>query len=539
MPVSSAHPGSPAIYVIDFHQAPRFYEPWIYECGAPVEWIRNFRADWEPPADALLLVSAETYMEPSVSVLRRGVEKDIPVLILPDGILEYRNTWHNATQVSGGVLQVVLGHKLACLGASQCRHVESWGNPGTGEVVGFPAFDNLDERRARRDVDEFRLLIATARTPYFDAAQKEVVLAQLTDLRRELEAWQRRTHKPTRILWRLTAGLSKELGVEPADGIADQGPLRDLLHTCDAVVTTPSTLMLEAMRLDLPVAVLDYFNVPAYVPAAWRMTAPQHIPATLDELLRPAEARMQFQRVTLHDALECATPAAPRMIELATRMIAIGKDCRAQGRPLAFPTRILPAPDAPPRASVVPPWPPSSDESPGAPGPVVGSEASPAVLLELRHLRRALSHRQGLLEQRRAQLDAFEQHLNAVSVRLRAIQTGVVAARRDVARFVAAHVAATRRLLVWGTGSYAAEVFDHAPDLLQAIAAFVDSAPARQGVRFLDRPVLSPDSLAASADFVLVASSYGDEIAASLEAKGFRAIEGYLVLDNLLPRPGP
>jgi hypothetical protein len=538
MSVSSAHTGGPAIYVIDFHQAPRFYEPWVSECGAPVEWLRNFRADWEPPDNALLLVSAETYTEPSVSVLRRGVEKDIPVLILADGILEYRNTFDNATQVSGGVLQVVLGHKLACFGASQCRHVESWGNPGVGEVVGFPAFDGLDVRRARRDVDEFRLLIATARTPYFDAAQKEVALAQLTDLRRELEAWQRRTEKPTRILWRLTGGLADDLGLQDTDGIADQGPLRDLLHTCDAVVTTPSTLMLEAMRLDLPVAVLDYFNVPAYVPAAWRMTAPQHIPATLDELLRPAEAKMQFQRATLHDALECETPATPRMIELATRMIAIGKECRAQGCPLAFPARILSAPDAPARPSVVPRR-PSLDESSGEPRPVVGSDASPAVLLELRHLRKALSHEQGLLEQRRAQLDAFEQHVNAASGRLQGMRTSVEAARGQVARFVAAHLAATRRLLVWGTGSYAARLCDHAPDLLQAIAAFVDSAPARQGMRFLDKPVLSPDSLAASADFVLVASAYGGEIAASLEAKGFHAIEGYLILDHLLPLPEP
>jgi hypothetical protein len=73
----------------------------------------------------------------------------------------------------------------------------------------------------------------------------------------------------------------------------------------------------------------------------------------LAELFAPAAPKLQFQDAVLHDTLECGSPAAPRVMQLADRMIRHGVHSRARGLPLAFPSRLLPvgAHDAAPAES--------------------------------------------------------------------------------------------------------------------------------------------------------------------------------------------
>jgi hypothetical protein len=90
-----------------------------------------------------------------------------------------------------------------------------------------------------------------------------------------------------------------------------------------------------------PVAVLDYHNTPRFVHSAWTISAPEHIPGVIGELLNPPVAKMLFQEDCLHDALECWSPASPRMATLITRMVEIGRQCREQGRRPSFSTRLV------------------------------------------------------------------------------------------------------------------------------------------------------------------------------------------------------
>ena len=97
--------------------------------------------------------------------------------------------------------------------------------------------------------------------------------------------------------------------------------LTAILERVDAVVTTPSTAMLEAMLLDRPVAALDYHNVPRFVPTAWTISAPEHVAPVVAELLSPPARKMAFQSECLRDALSCDGPAAPRVADLMRQMI--------------------------------------------------------------------------------------------------------------------------------------------------------------------------------------------------------------------------
>lgn len=338
---------SPIIVLADNPQHALF-QSWLATIGHPIEGLTYAPTDHEFPPDTGLIVTADCYHEPRVTLLRRAVERGIPTLVLADGILEYRNTWEHPQLPAGSLFQPVLGHKIACLGRSQARILESWHNGNRCEVTGSPRFDHYTgrTRRTRGANEPFRVLIMTALTPFFTPEQKVLVKQSLVDLKAALNRKPATGQVKLEPVWRLTQGLDQEIGVNTGESALAKCALLDVLQNVDAVITTPSTTMLEAMMLGLPVAVLDYCNTPHYVPPAWRITAAPHIVPTLAELVHPPAPKMLFQDTTLHDALECTTPAAPRLQKLALEMIALGQAARRDGRAPQFPERMVPADEA-------------------------------------------------------------------------------------------------------------------------------------------------------------------------------------------------
>ena len=81
------------------------------------------------------------------------------------------------------------------------------------------------------------------------------------------------------IIWRLPPELADFINENIASPIKDYSgnEFAEILQSVDALITTPSTTMLEGMIKGIPVVLLDYTNSPHYVPAAWSITAPNHI----------------------------------------------------------------------------------------------------------------------------------------------------------------------------------------------------------------------------------------------------------------------
>ncbi len=323
--------------------------PWLDSLSTPVEVVEQYDEDWSPPDTAALVVTCNHYQVRDRQLLRRlQQEGRVAVLILADGILEYRNTWDHPALPPGALFQPVLGHKMACLGRSQIRTLEAWGNIGRCELVGLPCLDALQGRRprVRPKGDPFRILVATARTPGFTERQRSLVRRSLADLRYWHRLHPRSGDQPIELVWRLTGEIEASLGLPNAGKLAASRPLAGVLESVDAVVTTPSSLQLEAMLHGLPLALLDYTNSPAYVPAAWSITAPRHLEAVLPELVNPPAPRRLYQDTILHDALECRSPAADRMCELVEAMCTAVEISRSSGTELRFPARILAPQDA-------------------------------------------------------------------------------------------------------------------------------------------------------------------------------------------------
>lgn len=259
-----------------------------------------------------------------------------------DGILEWRRTWAYPTSPEKRPLnQPALAHKIACLGRADARILESWGNVGKCEIIGSPRFDRLAATRRPARTEPItgrplRLLVMTAKTPGFTPEQIELTFKSLVDLKRHLAGRQ-----DVEVIWRVTQKLHERLGVENTVRNVLSTELHDILATVDAVITTPSTAMLESMLCGHPVALLDYHNCPNYVPAAWVISNEGHIEPVLEDLKAAPPARMLYQEFCLEDALACRTPALPRMAYLIDEMLRIRGECLAAGKPLAFPHRII------------------------------------------------------------------------------------------------------------------------------------------------------------------------------------------------------
>ena len=320
------------------------YKPWLDQLPIPWEVVSGYTPNWIPPDDAAIVITHMHYSWEELSILRRLQEEypQLPVLILSDGILEYRNTWEHPELPEGSLFQPLFGHKLACIGRSQVRAVESWGNLGRCESVGLPRLDAVLAEQPPKVQREgpFRLLIATANTPAFDDDQRKTVIESLTHLKRIIDANTVINGRDVEVVWRLTSGLDEEIGL-PTPAKGKKPSLLSVIDNVDAVITTPSTLYLESVLKKRPTAILDFHNTPMYVSSAWSISAPAHTRQTLLELESPPEPKMLFQDAALQDNLDCRSPAIPRLLELITVMVDAGKTARNNDTDLKLPYRIL------------------------------------------------------------------------------------------------------------------------------------------------------------------------------------------------------
>ena len=217
---------------------------------------------------------------------RRGGAREpgVPTLLLMDGVVEHRNTFRNP-DAPENFLRPAPVDVVVCAGEADRANLWSWGNHAV--ATGLPRIGaEYPAPLPTVPPGEGRLLIATAKKPAFGAAERSRLVGALRELKRAVE----QSEWKDRALWRLTAGLDDEIGVT-----SDPRPLRECLAVSAAVLTTPSTLLLEAMAAARPCAILHPQAGPLWqqAMAVWRgdEVDPQGaLRAMLGTLLAPTEA---------------------------------------------------------------------------------------------------------------------------------------------------------------------------------------------------------------------------------------------------------
>jgi len=92
------------------------------------------------------------------------------------------------------------------------------------------------------------------------------------------------------------------------------------IKNSSAVITSISTVALEAMAMGRPVAILNYCGETVYHRTPWEICGQNHIPSVIKELLVPPSAKLLFQNQLLADYALCDGSATSRVITLINNM---------------------------------------------------------------------------------------------------------------------------------------------------------------------------------------------------------------------------
>lgn len=279
-------------------------------------------------------------------------QKNVATLYMIDGILEWRNAWENRPDevASPYAMRPVLCHKVACIGESQARVLNGWGNAGKTEIVGVPRFDRYHARSSKPSPrchgGRFRLLVMTAKTPAFTDDQWETVRQSIADV----QCFAEQNADSIDVVWRLTGGLDQDIGVANSTGDLTGVELNAQLQNVDATIATPSTAVIESMLAGKPTALLNCFNCPSYLNLAWTIHHRSQLPAVVTELKQPSERKLHFQDQQLQTLLYRESSASQRLIELVSKMRAVALKQVYRGKPLKFEPNLLPSPQLTPIA---------------------------------------------------------------------------------------------------------------------------------------------------------------------------------------------
>lgn len=290
--------------------------------------------------------------------------KNVATIYMIDGILEWRNAWENRSDevACPFTMRPVLAHKVACIGENQARVLSGWGNDGKVEIIGVPRFDRYlgeAETDAQKDAQKdsqteaeteaevspekhrrFRLLVMTAKTPAFTDAQWETVRQTIVDCKTYADA----NADSVEVLWRLTGGLDEHAGVKNSASDLTGMQLHDQLKHVDAVLSTPSTAVVEALLAGKPTALLNYFQCPSYLNLAWNVNHVSQVAPVIQQLRQPEARKLHFQNQQLQQILYRQSSAADRLVALVRAVQDLAVEQVTSGEELNFPPNMLPMP---------------------------------------------------------------------------------------------------------------------------------------------------------------------------------------------------
>ncbi|MDA7541444.1 hypothetical protein N8639_01245 [bacterium] len=249
-------------------------------------------------------------------------QKGCRTLYAIDGILEWRNAFEtqNEEPACPWTMRPVLSEKVAAIGRSQARQLSFWGNRKKIELIGLPRLDDLanfeKQNPLRQLTSKKHLIVMTAKWPGYTDEQILNVEESLFDLKKALDFMKERVD----VTWRLTGGLAEKLGVVNSFSNANGDEFHQQLKECDALITTPSTAILEGMSCGIPTAILEYNDCPQLTDSVWQIRTERHLKKVLNELLNPPESKLAQQDFVLHDTLECHSAASNRLVDLIDKM---------------------------------------------------------------------------------------------------------------------------------------------------------------------------------------------------------------------------
>jgi hypothetical protein len=219
-------------------------------------------------------------------------KQGIPTFHVIDGIVEWRNLFENprtSEKANGAPLfQPLISDHTFAMGWVQ-QWVLQWLGNSAVHATGLPRLDGIVAAPCRfgTPAGPPRLLIATANTPWFTEAQEQQFGREFERLIAGIPG----AVPQVQCTWRVASPVVEKFKLPHA---LAEGAAQALAAT-DALVTTPSSLAIEAMLLGVPTLIFDPYACPVLTPSAWAATSADSVLQLLPSLLAPDAKRASLQ----------------------------------------------------------------------------------------------------------------------------------------------------------------------------------------------------------------------------------------------------
>lgn len=246
-------------------------------------------------------------------VVAAANKRNIPTLYVMDGVIEWNYIWHNQSFISpqGTALQPLLAKHIAVIGRRPARILASMGLGSKIHVIGLPRLDGVQCQRIIDAEKSPILLICTARTASHNINHQihvKQALRDIHDVVRELGI---------ACIWRIPSELAEDMGIT----VSEQSNIQTDMAKVSGVITFPSTVALDAMKLGIPTAIVEYDINPLYVESAWQIRSKAHIYEVIHELLYPPCEKRAYQDFCLNEELESGD-ATSKLVKLIQDIVA-------------------------------------------------------------------------------------------------------------------------------------------------------------------------------------------------------------------------
>ena len=218
----------------------------------------------------------------------------VDTVFLADGILEWGNSFQ-ARSDCGALYEFSLSNKIGCVTEYDKPVIEIFTKRKNVFVYKGKKNAGVEERGIRKGRRK-SIMLATANTPYFN--DKEFLSVESIVKRLIVEildlGFALKIRVPDKKLRESLLEYKRYF-----DKVSD---FQDSMRKCDALITTPSTIVLTSMLMDIPTAQIIYRNTPIVNPTGWYVSSDVDIKALIESMVNCDKWRLEYQRKIVGDS---------------------------------------------------------------------------------------------------------------------------------------------------------------------------------------------------------------------------------------------
>ncbi|WP_033578286.1 hypothetical protein [Priestia aryabhattai] len=265
----------------------------IKEYDLEFDGNKNYKLDDSTIKTYKFVVSALYHDEVSNFLVLKAIKNNVKTILLGDGIIDWANMFEHPFLKKKGyeLYHPILQDSFLCVGSFEKKYFEFLGV----NAYTFLPKRILDKKEKIPITTQGEILITTANTAYFSEYEFNTLIDLLDDLLKEL------SYLKDKIYFRIfDSRIVNKLNISDNRNLIN-GSFENILKDFDIVVSTPSSIVLNAMYHGRAVAQLLYRDNPIFLQSGWYINHPRNIKNTLEDMIVKNEHRMIFQQFIISE----------------------------------------------------------------------------------------------------------------------------------------------------------------------------------------------------------------------------------------------